>query len=218
MQPLLNWCLKCKSLAFNTRRRLDKVRVFSKEVVWSVFAQIFIWIQSVIHVVICWKRYWLLLFSRTITFTHQHDTNLNQGGKKEFYNLNKRWYLIALVAHDDIFSKGCRKIYHHQSESYYRALVTGTTEMWLTESLQFAVFVECFFSFPSMSGHLHHIISFKWSSANQGWQPFFPTSLPTFTRHFWQAWNQMRQLGLSRHCHGLSTKTMMLWTWEMHPT
>ena len=69
------------------------------------------------------------LLKTFVTFTHQHDTNLNQGGKKEFYNLNKRWYLIALVAHDDIFSKGCRKIYHHQSESYYRALVTGTTEM-----------------------------------------------------------------------------------------
>ena len=60
-------------------------------------------------------------------FRLQHNTN--QGGKKEFYSLNKRWYLIALVAHDDIFWKGCSKIYHHQSEAYYRALVTGSKEM-----------------------------------------------------------------------------------------
>ena len=48
---------------------------------------------------------------------------------KEFFQLDKRWYLLALVCHKDIFGRGCLQIFHHQCEAYYKALVTGSSEM-----------------------------------------------------------------------------------------
>ena len=58
-----------------------------------------------------------------------HCDFVYQGGAKEFFQLDKRWYLLALVCHKDIFDRGCLRIFHHQCESYYKALVTGSSEM-----------------------------------------------------------------------------------------
>lgn len=51
--------------------------------------------------------------------------------EKQFYHVDKRWYLIALAGHERIFDRGCAQIWHHQCESYYRALVTGSAEVFL---------------------------------------------------------------------------------------
>lgn len=48
-----------------------------------------------------------------------------------FYELEKRWYLNALICHQEIFSRGCKEIWHFQCEAYYNALVNGSAEVFL---------------------------------------------------------------------------------------
>ena len=51
-----------------------------------------------------------------------------QGSAKVFYGLSGRWYMMALVSSADIFARGAGsnkidKIWHFQSEAYYKSLL-----------------------------------------------------------------------------------------------
>ena len=75
-----------------------------------------------------WKNvFWILLslcIPRSIS-----------GSLKVFYGFGGRWYLLCLAAHPDVFERGCKQIFHLQSESYYKALLNApmdrTFHLWV---------------------------------------------------------------------------------------